>query len=186
MGGQFKLCHFLILECLTLQWSFNIGFASSEDCNLLGIIPWALRKELWVLQTSWRREGDKTRHYGQEIPRTQKLYEYANRNLATIATRGFFPVGDTISLSASLPHYPCRSPVNSSIPGVTTEEWKSFVRLFHLLWVVPATWKQECFCLKFICVLVDNMVTPLDGDSSIMKNGPYFHLGNTTTNRRYL
>lgn len=90
MGGQFKLCHFLILECLTLQWSFNIGFASSEDCNLLGIIPWALRKELWVLQTSWRREGDKTRHYGQEIPRTQKLYEYANRNLATIATRFFF------------------------------------------------------------------------------------------------
>lgn len=56
MDRQFKLCHFVILEYLTLYSSFNTDayvyvcvytqegdqytlFASSEDYSLLGIIP---------------------------------------------------------------------------------------------------------------------------------------------------
>lgn len=129
IGRQFKLCHFLILGCLTLYSSSNIDvwcaclctgdqhtwFASSEDYSLLGIIPWALRKELCVLQTSWIREGDKTSKYVQEIPRLRKLCQYTQRNQQTIATVLFCLI------------------------FFTTEVWKwrSFIRSHRLLWDDP-------------------------------------------------
>lgn len=124
-------------------------FASSEDYSLLGIIPWALSKELCILQTSWISMGDKTSKYVQEIPRLNKLYQYTYRNLQTIAA-GLFCFN----------FFHNRSVKVEIIYQVTSPP-------------VRCPWKQECGGLRLRCVLVDTMAIVLDGDSSItLKNGP--------------